>query len=331
MAQSILSLNCRGLGDKLKREDIFLKLKEQKIHISCLQDIHICQTKENLVKSEWGLDIVMAPFKSNSRGVAILFNNNYEHTIHKIKIDPNGNYILVDLTIQNSLRFTLVNLYGPNEDEPIFYENLKRYIEEFENETFLICGDWNLILEPQKDMFNYKHINNPKARETVTKFIEEKNLVDVWRIFNENEKQYTWHKKHPIKMARLDFFLATEDLLSVITDAEILPKYKSDHSPVLIRLLNKQNTHGRGYWKFNNSLLKDTDFVQMVKKVIKETKEQYAATPYTLDYIEKCPNSEIQLVVNEQLFWETLLMKIRGECIQYASRKKKKIQHWKKN
>ena len=36
--------------------------------------------------------------------------------------------------------------------------------KEYQNHNIIIAGDWNLMLDPQLDSYNYKHINNPKAR-----------------------------------------------------------------------------------------------------------------------------------------------------------------------
>ena len=42
---------------------------------------------------------------------------------------------------------TLVNLYGPNEDNPQFYENILKKVALFENENVILCDDWNLVLD----------------------------------------------------------------------------------------------------------------------------------------------------------------------------------------
>ena len=62
----------------------------------------------------------MRPYKSNSRGGMVLINNTFEHEIGRIKKDPNGNFIIIELTILGK-KITLVNLYGPNDDKPQFY------------------------------------------------------------------------------------------------------------------------------------------------------------------------------------------------------------------
>ena len=56
-----------------------------------------------------------------------------------------------------------------------------------------------------------------------------------------------------------------------------------------------------------------------------EVKKQYCLPIYNLDTIDEIPDDELQLVINDQLFLETLLMEIRGKSISYATYKKKSI------
>jgi hypothetical protein len=51
----LVSMNTRGLGDRIKRNDIFTKLKEQHISIACLQDTHFDDKLRHKIKAEWGL------------------------------------------------------------------------------------------------------------------------------------------------------------------------------------------------------------------------------------------------------------------------------------
>ena len=54
-------------------------------------------------------------------------------------------------------------------------------VEEFGNENFIICGDFNLVLWPELDYCNYLHVNNPNSREKVLELIEERSLIDPYR------------------------------------------------------------------------------------------------------------------------------------------------------
>ena len=162
----ILSVNCQGLGNIVKRTDVFNYLKKKQCNIYCLQDTHFTCENEKSIRSSWDYECYFSSFTSNARGTAILFNNNFEFNILKEKRDINGNYLVLDINV-DKINFTLVSIYGPNDDNPQFYENIMSIVEEFGNENFIICGDFNLVLCPELDYCNYLHVNNPKSREKV--------------------------------------------------------------------------------------------------------------------------------------------------------------------
>ena len=119
------------------------------------------------------------------------------------------------------------------------------------------------------------HINNPRARTEVLKFIEEDNLIDVYRNLHD-EKGFTWRKLNPvIKQARPDFFLVSEESFEFVYDNCVVSGYRTDHSGTILKLKFNNNERGKGYWKFNNSLLKDNEYIQIVKKAIEEVKNTY--------------------------------------------------------
>ena len=253
----------------------------------------------------------------------ILMNNNFEYKVERVKTDKNGNYAILDIIIQGK-RITLVNLYGPNQDNPNFYTNIKQNVSEFENDQVIMCGDWNFVLDPDLDYNNYLHINNPKARKVILDYIEEENLLDVWRVSNDDSRKYTWRRLNPvIKQARLDFYLISENMFQFVTDTQIIPGYRTDHSGITLKLKLIDSERGRGYWKFNNTLLKDKDYVSLIKNTIDDVKKTYVSNENNLNH-GNISNEEIQFNINDQLFLETLLMMIRGNTIKYSSEKKKK-------
>jgi len=58
------------------------------------------------------------------------------------------NFLALILDIHVSI-ITLINLYGPNKDDPNFYETVNDTIFEHNNPHTVICGDWNLVLNDQ--------------------------------------------------------------------------------------------------------------------------------------------------------------------------------------
>ena len=124
----IISYNCRGLHDAKKRADVFQFLKERDASIYCLQDVHFTSNMEKHLYSQWNSNCYFSYSRSNARGVAILFSRNIDVKVHQTHVDENGNYIILDLTF-NSKRFSLINIYGPNIDQPEFYQNIIRIID----------------------------------------------------------------------------------------------------------------------------------------------------------------------------------------------------------
>ena len=145
---------------------------------------------------------------------------------------------MLDIDIDNQ-RITLVNLYGPNNDNPSFYEKLQNEINNFGNNNIIMVGDWNLLLNPDTDGSNYKHRNNPNARQKILKLISDLNLYDVWREENLEKRLFTWKRKLQsgrIQMGRLDYFLISETLINYSLNEKISPGYRSDHSLVSLAL-----------------------------------------------------------------------------------------------
>ena len=129
-----------------------------------------------------------------------------------------------------------------------------------------MSGDLNLVNDFEKDTINYKKLNNPKAREIV-KFNKDKlDLIDIWRHANPTKSQFTWKQTLYKKMARLDYILISETVLDVCENSTIKYSYKSDHSPVNLKLHISKHKRGPEVWKLNNSLLLDKTFQKIVKK-----------------------------------------------------------------
>ena len=182
-----------------------------------------------------------------------------------------------------------------------------------------MCGNLNLVINPDIDYYNYTNINNEKARQKVLEIIDNKSVIDPFHELYLDKKRYTWRKKSPLKQSRLDFFLISDDLLPSLKDSNIETSYRTDHSIITLNLVFNDFKGGKGLWKFNNSLLYDKEYLDMVKNKILEVKTQYLAPQNDYDDVSQIPNSEILFYINDQLFLETLLMEIRGKTISFSS------------
>ena len=179
---------------------------KKKYSIYCLQETHFSEEIHSLITSKWGYKAYFNSCTSSKKGLAILINNNFEFTFVKLVTDDKGDFMLLQLKI-NDQTFTVVNLHSPNKDDPDFYDRVMGELKKTRSQELILTGDWNLVLNPELDSQNYKHINNPKCREKVIDMTNELSLVDIWRELNARCKRFTWRRSQPVlQQSRLDFF-----------------------------------------------------------------------------------------------------------------------------
>ena len=105
----------------------------------------------------------------------------------KIIKDDDANFLQIFISC-NELKINLINIYAPNRDRPEFFTKVFEAANSDGFDQVVLCGDFNLVLDPQKDNFNYKNINNPQARSKVIETMIELNMVDIFRHMNPDEK-----------------------------------------------------------------------------------------------------------------------------------------------
>ena len=107
-----------------------------------------------------GVNLILSAKQGSyvNRGFMILINNNFSCDIGRVMTDFGANFIIVQLKMYG-IKIILASAYGPNDDRLQFYK-FQQDIKDFENDRVIICGDWNLFLDPETDIKNYRHINN---------------------------------------------------------------------------------------------------------------------------------------------------------------------------
>ena len=103
-------------------------------------------------------------------------------------------------------------------------------------------------------------------------------LADMWRLLNDGVRAYTFNKKWTSNRtkARLDYFLITQTTLRYVTDAQIgRASTLSDHRPVFLTITPYTIPTGRGFWQFDNNLLKDADFITGFNQEVKTVMKRY--------------------------------------------------------
>ena len=313
----IISNNVRGLGTRHKREDVMQYLENMNRDIIFLQDTHLINSKVSAFNLLWKGKAYHSCYASNSRGTSILINRHLQHEVFNEFISDQGNYIIVQCKIGTET-YALGSIYGPNRDEPRFYEKIDEILESVDCDHIVLGGDFNFVMDAGKDSFGYVRENNIKAREKFIAVCNKHNITDIWRDQNPREKQYTWYAAASEKRSRLDMFFVSSHLTGRCSDLQINPSYRTDHNMISMAVQSIESQRGPGLWKFNESLLKDDEYVEIVNKCISKTIEEYALPVYTREFMsDECHYGNIQFKIDDDLFYETLLMLIRGETIRY--------------
>ena len=134
--------------------------------------------------------------------------------------------------------------------------------------------------------------------------MSEYDLCDIFRVRNPESRRFSWRQKTPLIQRRLDYNFVSSELQEDVSEININPSMGSDHSILHFNIsLSKHANRGRGYWKFDNSLLEDTIFVEKIKSHIQ-------------DVIQKTYD-----LSDSRVKWEFLKYKIRFFVRIYAKEK----------
>ena len=262
---SLRSFNCRGLGDGRKRRAIFQWLRNYHSGIVLLQETHSSQLLENQWRKEWEGDVYFNHGTNLACGVAILMPKNLVYTVNDQVIDNHGRFLLLDISTED-WNMVIINIYAPTKDHALeqidFLESIQNIIPEYSDKNLVIGGDLNVCLNPQIDKLGGTLEHQSKYAQCLEKFCELLNLTDVWRVLHPDSKKFTrrGHTKSGLVQSRLDYFLISLHMIYDVHSSNIKPGIRSDHS-ILSVTFNIKNTQqrGKGFWKFNVSLLKDKE------------------------------------------------------------------------
>ena len=166
----------------------------------------------------------------------------------------------------------------------------------------ILGGDFNTYLNPTLDKNGGKSELESNYAKQLKSVCKEFDLIDIWRLNNPKEKRFTWrdNTRAGFVQSRLDYFFISRHLNYLILKTLLKPGFRSDHSLINIQIeLLQTQKRGKGYWKFNNSLLYDKTYVSLVKEELKKLSG----------------NQEIQ---DKSCFWDFVKCQIRTITISYC-------------
>ena len=249
MIRKFLSWNVNGIRAIEKKGFLHWMLKE-KPDILALQETKASpdQVPQSLREAPGYYSYFSAPQRKGYSGVGIYCKEEpleVSYTLGVEEFDAEGRFIM--LTYPD---FYFINVYFPNGgmgDHRVdfklrYYDAFFKLCKKLMKQKYVItCGDVNTA---HKEI----DLEHPKQNQKTTGFLPQERawldkffnggLMDTFRMFNKEPKQYTWWDYKTAARSRnvgwrLDYFMVDEDCAKKVKDAYILSDVMgSDHAPV---------------------------------------------------------------------------------------------------
>ena len=230
--------------------------------------------------------------------------------IESFHCDLLGRIMRLDFSFNNLTNFRIINAYFPTEEAARreFIDSYSQYL--IGAKTLILGGDFNFILDSKLDKVGGNLEKGMVGSKLFKPILANFKLIDAFRHLFPEKISVTWYRNTRVGLVgtRLDRFYISSLIKDMVTGFETLPCSCSDHDFILMNLTctggNNGLTYGKSYWKFNDEILNDNDFVtsfELFWKLISRTDN------VTLDY------------------WDKLKTYIKEFCIDFSKNKNKEL------
>ena len=299
---SVITYNVDGMNDDLKRKTIFTRFRSQRYDIIFLQETHIQAESIEKVKQEWGKKSYWNSGLSSSTGGTgtLILNDDVE--MMNTKMDKTGRILNIEFKLMEST-IQAINVYAPTipGKREHFYETVEDYM--FRTDHIIMSGDFNMVENPLID--RKPPSNNPQYRQGINALTDLKDkytMEDKWRMQMPNAREYTWtsRKSGENIKSRLDRFYLSKGI--ILISQIVVSDIQSDHEILLAKIqIPGKTKRGRGYWKFNNSVLEDEEYIRIMS--------------------EKLEDNSKKSKTNLNQWWEETKIMIRQTTINFSRQK----------
>lgn len=316
MSIRFMTINVRGMRDKLKRRQIFNFFRDSNADVILAQETHSQVQDYRFWRSEWGGEVILSHGSIQSAGVAIFVQRHLNFSIISSFTSDDGRLLLAKVSFMSQI-FYILNIHAHNSmtDRVIFFTTIHKLLTDKlsgDDSPLIIGGDFNTYLSKfDKSTFSPTlQFQMSDCAKAVISVCESFNLEDIWRATKGDDHGYTRFQASPPVFSRLDLFLTPIELHSNFSAVSIKHATFSDHSALIFQwsVFSASIRRGSPYWKFNSSLLEDDQYISHIRDFINSFSESFPTF--------SSPHHQ----------WDFLLSALRGETISFASHKNRKIQ-----
>ena len=280
----IASLNLNGARERNKRAIVFETFKQKRVDVAFVQETHTDTRNGDDWASEFPGVTVLSHNTSNSGGVGILFGPNFIPCSYDCDEIIKGRLLKVRAYYECKT-FVFVCVYAPTNaiERMLFLHTLDDVLKTCHVEDVLVVGgDFNCT----ETALDRNHIEpHMPSRRKLIEVLKLHNIVDVWRNFHLNQRQYTWVHAYSnmLSLARLDRFYGFKHQLNFFRSCNIVPVGFSDHCMITCKIFISTFKPKSAYWHFNTSLLQDNHF----RDVFRFFWDQFKTTKHAFKSIQQ--------------------------------------------
>lgn len=299
----VITLNVNGITSPIKRSKLLSKAKKEMAQIVFWQETHLsCPEHEKLKKFGFKHTYYSSSNSGRKRGVAIMIQNSVNFEFLTETKDREG---MVKGKIDGK-EVTLLNVYAPPSSKKAFFKNIFDLMTSQSTGVMICAGDFNVILDSKLDTTNKKR-NLTNIEKWIKRRIKDLGILDVWRDFHKQEKQYTFFLNRHNVYSRIDYLFMYNSERHRINKCEIGQRDLSDHSTIHLKM-HLESSHKITSWRLNVSLLNNPAFKQRMKEHLQT-------------YLDNNDDGS----VNPAILWDAAKSVLRGFVIsETASTKKAK-------
>ena len=222
----------------------------------------------------------------------MMINPASEFQVSIVEIDPHWRYLITKIQVEHTI-FYVINVYalnGYHEQEQFIRILGEKLVSKTGTTKLIISDDWNATVN-KIDKWRGLPWKETTCRNSIIDLMEELYMLDIYRQFHADNKSFTYETKNSKLKSRIDFFLISRPTSYNVKRTEERSSIAPDHKAIFLGLeLQSELKRGHGTWKFNNTLLEDQDYIDLINFIYPRTLEKY---------IQRCINQATSLGIDK--------------------------------
>lgn len=164
------SWNVKGINEPFKRGKVLAHLKSLNSEIIFLQETHLKKDSHLRLRCKWISQVYHSSFPFKTRGVAIMIRKgvlfkSLHHCWWEGKVRHSG--VRVVFQADDSVKY----IYGPNQDDPEFFQKVLVLIPDISGTNLIIGGDFTCVLDQYLDRSSAQTIAPSNSNKLLNTYV----------------------------------------------------------------------------------------------------------------------------------------------------------------